>query len=175
MHLAIWHMHNITFFDQIKKMFHHILVPPSADIRGHWNHCKISIATCTESQIQVLQGFAYDYFSFYGFFSAVRKYELIESVCLDFRQDMLKALYPFYRNSRRGGMFINSCFAHCQTELQDTWFAVDSPRVHQKRLTISSILQTIAEAVGNWYFGRSRAKLIDCPYPCDNNCHNLIQ
>lgn len=119
--------------------FHHILVPPSADIRGHWNHCKISITACTESQIQVLQ---------------------------DFRQEMLKALYPFYRNSRRGGMFINSCFAHCQTELQDTWFAVDSPRIHQK---------TIAEAVGNWYFGRSRAKLIDCPYPCDNNCHNLIQ
>lgn len=45
---------------------------------------------------------------------------------------MLAALYIFYKNSRRGGMFINSCFAHCQSESQDTWYAADSPRVHNK-------------------------------------------
>ncbi|XP_031281075.1 pectin acetylesterase 9 [Pistacia vera] len=117
--------------------FHHILVPPSADLRGHWNHCKLNPAACNTNQIDVLQGF---------------------------RRDMLLALRLF-NYSRRGGMFINSCFAHCQSESQDTWFAVDSPRIHNK---------AIAEAVGDWYFGRRVTKEIDCAYPCDNSCHNLI-
>ncbi|OMO97823.1 Pectinacetylesterase [Corchorus olitorius] len=118
--------------------FHHSLVPPSADVHGHWNRCKLDPAACNASQIKVLQGM---------------------------RQDMITALYPFYKNSRRGGMFINSCFAHCQSESQDTWFAVDSPRIQNK---------TIAEAVGDWYFSRRVSKEIDCPYPCDTTCHNLI-
>ncbi|XP_074282197.1 pectin acetylesterase 9 [Silene latifolia] len=118
--------------------FHHILVPPSADLHGHWNHCKNNITVCTENQIEVLQ---------------------------DYRVEMLKAIYPFYKKSITGGMYINSCFAHCQSESQDTWFAVDSPKVHN---------QAIAEAVGNWYFERNVTKLIDCPYPCDTTCRNLI-
>lgn len=36
------------------------------------------------------------------------------------------------------------------------------------------LLQTIAEAVGDWYFGRRTTVEIDCAYPCDNTCHNLI-
>ncbi|CAK9163340.1 unnamed protein product [Ilex paraguariensis] len=118
--------------------FHHILVPPSADLVGHWNHCKLNPAACSTDQINILQGF---------------------------RNDMLTALGYFFENSGRGGMFINSCFAHCQSESQDTWFAADSPRVHNK---------TIAEAVGDWYFGRRVSKEIDCAYPCDTTCHNII-
>lgn len=34
--------------------------------------------------------------------------------------------------SKQNGLFINSCFAHCQTERQDTWFADDSPVVGNK-------------------------------------------
>ncbi|KAH6770881.1 Pectinacetylesterase family protein [Perilla frutescens var. hirtella] len=118
--------------------FHHILVPPAADPHGHWYHCKLSPKACNAVQIATLQGF--------------RKY-------------MLETLRPFYTNSTRGGMFINSCFAHCQSESQDTWFAPDSPRVHNK---------TISEAVGDWYFSRGISKEIDCAYPCDNTCHNQI-
>ncbi|XP_022887098.1 pectin acetylesterase 9 isoform X2 [Olea europaea var. sylvestris] len=118
--------------------FHHALVPPAADPHGHWYHCKLNPAACNAIQIYTLQGF--------------RKY-------------MLETLRFFLNSSRRGGMFINSCFAHCQSELQDTWFAPDSPRVNNK---------TIAQAVGDWYFGRNISKEIDCAYPCDNTCHNLI-
>ncbi|XP_020210009.1 pectin acetylesterase 9 [Cajanus cajan] len=118
--------------------FHNILVPPSADLRGYWNRCKLNPAACTPDQINTLQGF---------------------------RLDMLAALKPFNTNSRTGGMFINSCFAHCQSELQETWFAADSPRINKK---------TIAEAVGDWYFSRNTSKEIDCAYPCDSTCHNLI-
>ncbi|KAL4346948.1 hypothetical protein GQ457_17G025360 [Hibiscus cannabinus] len=118
--------------------FHHGLVPPSADLRGHWYHCKFNPAACDATQIDVLQGF---------------------------RRDMLSALDSFQNNSSSVGMFINSCFAHCQSESQDTWLAVDSPRIHDK---------TIAEAVGDWYFDRKITKEIDCPYPCDKTCQNII-
>ena len=44
----------------------------------------------------------------------------------DFRMEMLDDVKGFARDDQNG-LFINSCFAHCQTELQDTWFADDSP------------------------------------------------
>ncbi|XP_050139005.1 pectin acetylesterase 9-like [Malus sylvestris] len=118
--------------------FHHILVPPLADPRGHWNRCKLNPAECNPDQLNTLQ---------------------------EFRRDMIVAMGLFYKYSRRGGIFLNSCFAHCQSESQDTWFGDDSPRVHNK---------TIAEAVGDWYFSRRVTREIDCPYPCDTTCHNLI-
>ncbi|PKU80233.1 hypothetical protein MA16_Dca005764 [Dendrobium catenatum] len=115
----------------------HIFVPPSADPTGHWSRCKSDLASCSPSQISILQGF---------------------------RNEMLTALTTF-ESSRNEGMFINSCFAHCQSELQDSWYAENSPRIHNK---------TIAEAVGDWYFEREITKEVDCPYPCDHSCQNLI-
>uniref|UniRef100_A0A803M0A9 Pectin acetylesterase n=1 Tax=Chenopodium quinoa TaxID=63459 RepID=A0A803M0A9_CHEQI len=114
--------------------FYNVLVPSSADPGGVWNSCKKNLTTCTDSQIQTLQ---------------------------DFRLDMLNATNSFYKSSTSGGMFINSCFAHCQTQHQETWFAANSPRMQNK---------TIAEAVGDWYFERNETKLIDCPYPCGSTC-----
>jgi len=35
-------------------------------------------------------------------------------------------------------------------------------------------MQPIAVAVGDWYFDREVVKAIDCAYPCDNSCHNLV-
>uniref|UniRef100_J3N4P4 Pectin acetylesterase n=1 Tax=Oryza brachyantha TaxID=4533 RepID=J3N4P4_ORYBR len=87
-----------------------------------------------------------------------------ESISAGLRSAMLAALKPF-EDEQKIGMFINSCFAHCQSELQDTWFAPNSPRLHSK---------TIAELVGDWYFERGPDKQIDCAYPCDSTCHNLI-
>ncbi|KAG8092480.1 hypothetical protein GUJ93_ZPchr0012g19543 [Zizania palustris] len=117
--------------------FHHNFVPPSSDPRGQWRHCKLDPAACSASQTVTLQGL---------------------------RSAMLAALKPF-EDEQRVGMFINSCFAHCQSELQDTWFAANSPMLHNK---------TIAELVGDWYFERGPDKEIDCAYPCDSTCHNII-
>lgn len=44
---------------------------------------------------------------------------------------MLMAMRRF-STSKENGLFINSCFAHCQTERQDTWFADDSPVIGKK-------------------------------------------
>ncbi|XP_068645403.1 pectin acetylesterase 9-like [Aristolochia californica] len=117
--------------------FHHIFVPPSADPRGYWNHCKLDPAACTPFQLAILQ---------------VLRYKMLVALTIQ-------------RGSSTGGLYINSCFAHCQSELQDTWFAPDSPIMHNK---------TIAMAVGDWYLSRRVTKEIDCPFPCDKTCHNLI-
>lgn len=113
------------------------LAPSSADPHGTWKECRQNNAQCNSSQIQFLQ---------------------------DFRNQMLDAIKVF-SSSNQNGLFINSCFAHCQSERQDTWFADDSPRIGNKR---------IAQSVGDWYFDREDVKAVDCPYPCDNTCHNLV-
>ncbi|CAI0470122.1 unnamed protein product [Linum tenue] len=113
------------------------LAPPTADPHGDWDDCKKNHAECNATQINFFQ---------------------------DFRNQMLNAVKGF-STSKRNGLFLNSCFAHCQTERQDTWFADDSPVVDQK---------TIAQSVGDWYFDRMSVKAIDCPYPCDSSCHNLV-
>ncbi|OAY42467.1 pectin acetylesterase 12 [Manihot esculenta] len=113
------------------------LAPPTADPHGYWSECRKNHAKCSTSQIQFLQGF---------------------------RNQMLRAIRGFSM-SRQNGLFINSCFAHCQSERQDTWFADDSPVIGNKAIAI---------AVGDWYFDRAAVKAIDCAYPCDKTCHNLV-
>ncbi|GAU21580.1 hypothetical protein TSUD_35430 [Trifolium subterraneum] len=113
------------------------LAPPSDDPHGYWHDCRLNHAKCTGPQIQFLQGF---------------------------RNHMLNVVRGFSR-SNQNGLFINSCFAHCQSERQDTWFADNSPVIGNK---------AIALAVGDWYFNRAVCKDIDCPYPCDNTCHHLV-
>ncbi|KAJ7977763.1 Pectin acetylesterase [Quillaja saponaria] len=113
------------------------LAPPSADPHGLWNDCKSDHAHCNSSQIQFFQ---------------------------DFRNQMLNAVKDFSRSSQNG-LFINSCFAHCQSERQDTWFADDSPLLRNKPIALS---------VGDWFFDREGVKALDCAYPCDKTCHNLV-
>ncbi|XP_061354051.1 pectin acetylesterase 12-like [Gastrolobium bilobum] len=113
------------------------LAPPSADPLGSWSDCKSNHANCSSSQIHFLQ---------------------------DFRNQLLNDVKDFSMSSQTG-LFINSCFAHCQSERQETWFANDSPLIGNKPIAI---------AVGDWYFDREVVKAIDCAYPCDNTCHNLM-
>ncbi|TXG63179.1 hypothetical protein EZV62_010173 [Acer yangbiense] len=113
------------------------LAPSSADPLGQWKDCKADNTHCNSSQIQFLQ---------------------------DFRNEMLNTIKVF-SESDQNGLFINSCFAHCQSERQDTWFANDSPVIGN---------ESVAKSVGDWYFDRVAVKTIDCPYPCDNTCHNLV-
>ncbi|KAK9106922.1 hypothetical protein Syun_022933 [Stephania yunnanensis] len=34
--------------------------------------------------------------------------------------------------------------------------------------------ESVALSVGDWFFDRVGVSAIDCPYPCDNTCHNLV-
>nr|VDD29961.1 unnamed protein product [Brassica oleracea] len=114
------------------------LAPKSADPSGSWHDCRLDYTKCNSTQIQFLQGF---------------------------RTRMVNLIKGFAKPSKNG-VFLNSCFAHCQTERHDTWYSQNSPAVNKKARKIF--------AVGDWYFERGGAKLIDCAYPCDKTCHNLV-
>ncbi|KAI7997710.1 Pectin acetylesterase 5 [Camellia lanceoleosa] len=114
----------------------HIFVPDESDPHGSWFKCKLNIDNCNPSQMEVLHGY---------------------------RHSLLKVLSEFQQN-KEGGMFINSCYVHCQTWMTETWHSSNSPRINKK---------TIAESVGDWFFNRQVAKQIDCPYPCNPTCYNL--
>ncbi|KAJ7943970.1 Pectin acetylesterase [Quillaja saponaria] len=114
-----------------------ILAPGVADPHGTWHSCKLDIEKCSPSQLTTMQ---------------------------DFRLQFLRALNVADISSPKG-MFIDSCYAHCQTETQETWLRSDSPVLAKT---------TIAKAVGDWYFDRAPFQKIDCPYPCNPTCHNRI-
>ncbi|XP_034594420.1 pectin acetylesterase 5 isoform X2 [Setaria viridis] len=99
-----------------------------------WSNCRDNIGNCSSKQIDVLHGF---------------RRKLIHE---------LKAA----EGKREWGLFIDSCFTHCQTQWNGSWHSPTSPRLDNK---------TIAEAVGDWYFGRRKGvKQIDCKYPCNPTC-----
>ncbi|KAJ4832051.1 hypothetical protein Tsubulata_009174 [Turnera subulata] len=76
-----------------------ILAPGVADPRGSWNSCKLNINKCSTVQLKIIQ---------------------------DFRLQFLASLFRSSNSSSRG-LYIDSCFAHCQTETQETWLFSDSP------------------------------------------------
>uniref|UniRef100_A0A453CU98 Pectin acetylesterase n=3 Tax=Aegilops tauschii subsp. strangulata TaxID=200361 RepID=A0A453CU98_AEGTS len=110
-----------------------ILVPSAADKKKEWAKCKVDIKGCSSSQLVTLQ---------------------------HFRDEFLSAL-PKPEQSPKIGMFIDSCFAHCQSGAQDSWNADGSPSIQKMR---------IGKAVGDWYFDRAVSQRVDCPYPCNQSC-----
>ncbi|KAK2636689.1 hypothetical protein Ddye_031481 [Dipteronia dyeriana] len=113
------------------------LVPGVADPHGTWDSCKLDIYNCSTSQLQIMQSF---------------------------RLQFLNAVSGLGSSTSRG-LFVNSCYSHCQTGMQETWLGADSPMLGNS---------TIAKAVGDWYYDRSAFQKIDCPYPCNPTCHNNI-
>uniref|UniRef100_A0A0D9WBZ3 Pectin acetylesterase n=1 Tax=Leersia perrieri TaxID=77586 RepID=A0A0D9WBZ3_9ORYZ len=143
----------------------HVLSPEASDPQRSWLECRLDISKCDSNQLEILQGF--------------RK-EL---------HDALSAL----KHKGDWGFFINSCFIHCQSLNSLTWHSPSSPKVNNKmkvsistksswftysifcsRYNFKSAEQTIAEAVGDWFFDRREVKEIDCEYPCNPTCHNLV-
>lgn len=114
-----------------------ILAPGVADPHGTWNNCKADITKCSSSQLHTIIGY---------------------------RTEFLNIFNGLGGSSSRG-YFINSCYAHCQTETQETWFANDSPKLSNK---------TIAKAAGDWFYDRSPFQKTDCAFPCDKTCHNRV-
>ncbi|KAJ8754359.1 hypothetical protein K2173_002810 [Erythroxylum novogranatense] len=114
-----------------------ILAPGVDDPNGSWSACKFDISNCSPIQLHTMQ---------------------------DFRLRFLHALYRS-ANSSAGGLYIDSCFAHCQTETQETWFMADSPMLRKTK---------IAKAVGDWFYDRTSFQQIDCPYPCNPTCLNRV-
>ncbi|XP_027350367.1 pectin acetylesterase 5-like isoform X1 [Abrus precatorius] len=113
-----------------------ILVPHGSDPHGLWKRCRLNIHSCNANMVDKLDRF---------------------------RGSLLKAVNEF-RQQKQIGMFINSCFIHCQTEKEVTWHSPNSPKINDK---------TIAESVADWFFDREVVKRVDCSYPCNPTCYNM--
>ncbi|KAK3429686.1 hypothetical protein EUGRSUZ_E01170 [Eucalyptus grandis] len=84
-----------------------ILAPGVADRHGTWRSCKLDIKKCSPNQLKIMQ---------------------------DFRLEFLRALSAVGTSPSRG-MFIDSCYAHCQAGTQETWLRNDSPVVAKTVMT----------------------------------------
>jgi len=103
-----------------------------------WSSCKADIRNCSSTQMDILHGF---------------------------RKKLVSEL-KVAEDKRDWGLFIDSCFTHCQSPFRISWISRISPRLGNK---------TIAEAVGDWYFGRrEEVKYIDCKYPCNPTCSSRL-
>ncbi|PWZ15007.1 Pectin acetylesterase 9 [Zea mays] len=104
---SFWHLDQVASNNsglEIFGQFHHILASPSFDPGDHWSRCKSDPGGCSATQIATLQGL---------------------------RSGMLTSLRQS-ESKPKARVFINSCFAHCQSELQDTWFTPNSPSIDNK-------------------------------------------
>ncbi|KAK8454561.1 hypothetical protein SEVIR_5G475800v4 [Setaria viridis] len=115
----------------------HVLSPQGSDPQNLWRNCRMDITKCSSKQLEVLQGF---------------------------RKALLDAIDEF-KTRREWGMFIDSCFIHCQSMKAITWHSPLAARINNK---------TAAEAVGDWFFDRREVKEIDCEYPCNPTCYNAV-
>ncbi|XP_078162680.1 pectin acetylesterase 11-like isoform X2 [Carex rostrata] len=115
-----------------------ILAPNTADPKKAWSECKLNIKKCTSTQLVTVQ---------------------------DYRTEFLNAI-PRMGNTSSTGMFIDSCYAHCQSGSQLTWISDGSPSIQKT---------TIGKAVGDWFYDRKVVRLIDCTYPCNPTCKDLVE
>ncbi|KAJ0491053.1 putative pectinacetylesterase/NOTUM [Helianthus annuus] len=74
-----------------------------ADRKGTWRDCKLHITKCSSAQLNIMQGSLLSLS-----IPLAHKMDV-----LGYRQEFLKALTGF-DNSPSRGMFINSCYSHCQ-------------------------------------------------------------
>ncbi|KAG8054387.1 hypothetical protein GUJ93_ZPchr0001g30454 [Zizania palustris] len=115
-----------------------VLVPTGSYPANSWSSCKADIRNCSPTQSQVLNGF---------------RNKLVDDV-------------EVVTDKKGWGLFIDSCFTHCQTPYNISWNSPASPVLGNK---------TVAQAVGDWYFERSQqVKEIDCEYPCNPTCSSQL-
>ncbi|CAO2172358.1 unnamed protein product [Urochloa humidicola] len=115
-----------------------VLAPNGSYPGQAWSRCKANIRNCSSTQIDVLH---------------------------EFKNKLVSEL-KIAEDNKNWGLFIDSCFTHCQIPFNISWHSPISPRLGDK---------TIAEAVGDWYFGtRQDVKQIDREYPCNPTCSSRL-
>lgn len=117
------------------------LAPNRADPSGAWRACKSNHSACNASQMKFLQGSilathlcAHLCIRVPNNYPNVMKcYDKSLPTSADFRDQMVASVKDF-SGSKKNGLFINSCFAHCQSELPGTWNnpAGGSPAIQNK-------------------------------------------
>ncbi|KAK1430794.1 hypothetical protein QVD17_13808 [Tagetes erecta] len=103
-----------------------------SDPNGKFTKCKKDLNECSTTQLKRLQ---------------------------DFRSDFLGTVSSVIKSSAEG-MFINTCYAHCQID-KATWFAKATSKLDDK---------TIAEAVGDWFYDKNKFQKIDTEHVDPHYC-----
>ncbi|KAF2316095.1 hypothetical protein GH714_040996 [Hevea brasiliensis] len=111
-----------------------VLAPSAVDSKGTWKSCKLDLKKCSAAQLKTVH---------------------------NFRLQFLNALSIGAGSKPSNGLFINSCYAHCQSGSAATWLADKSPVLGNTK---------IGKAVGDWFYDRAKFQKIDCPYPCNPTC-----
>ncbi|GKV10526.1 hypothetical protein SLEP1_g21875 [Rubroshorea leprosula] len=113
-----------------------ILAPSAADSKKEWKNCKLDFKKCSAPQLKIIQ---------------------------DYRTLFVSTITKAAGSSPARGMWIDSCYAHCQSGRQVTWSSDSSTLVAKTK---------IASAVGDWFHERGVVRKIDCPYPCNPTCQS---
>ncbi|KAJ0779716.1 putative pectinacetylesterase/NOTUM [Helianthus annuus] len=64
-------------------------------------------------------------------------------------------------NATSRGLFINSCYSHCQTGFQASWLGAAASKLDNK---------AIAEVVSDWFYERNTTQLIDHQHIMPQQC-----
>ncbi|KAJ0559959.1 putative pectinacetylesterase/NOTUM [Helianthus annuus] len=144
-----------------------ILAPEEADRYDSWSACKLNTSNCSRTQLMKL----------YGHYSK----RTLNALCIvhpnidraskilvffsDFRSDFIKALRSGMGrskfNSTSRGLFINSCYSHCQTGFQASWLGAAASKLDN---------MAIAEVVSDWFYERNTTQLIDHQHIMPQQC-----
>ncbi|KAK9077771.1 hypothetical protein SSX86_006109 [Deinandra increscens subsp. villosa] len=112
-----------------------ILASNETDPNGEFNNCKMDLDECSATQLKRLE---------------------------DFRMEFLGAVSAV-ANSSTNGMFINTCYTHCETD-HPIWFENPTSKLDDK---------TMAEAVNDWFYDKAKFQKIDTenvdPHYCYDN------
>lgn len=113
-----------------------ILAPTSADSKKEWKNCKLDFKKCSAAQMKTIQ---------------------------DYRSIFVSVVTKAAGTSPARGMWIDSCYAHCQSGRLLTWSSDTSTQVANTK---------IVKAVSDWYNGRGLVRKIDSPYPSNPTCQS---
>nr|XP_043630362.1 pectin acetylesterase 8-like [Erigeron canadensis] len=113
---------------------YNILTSYEADPNGDFTKCKTNLNECSTSQLNRLDVF---------------------------RSDFLKSVSASGNNASNG-MFINTCYTHCQSETQSSWLENPASRVLDDK--------TISEGVGDWFYDKSEVRKIDAEHVLPHYC-----
>ncbi|KAL8138824.1 hypothetical protein V2J09_004825, partial [Rumex salicifolius] len=123
-----------------------VLAPVVADPRGDWSDCKLDIKNCSPSQLKMLQKHVRFPIGVLVSSDQARQVSV---------QRLVRKLVLCPLSNRITGDLV-------QIRLSKT---------DQYGIPYSD---TIAKAVGDWFYDRIPFQHIDCPYPCDRTCHNRV-
>jgi len=128
-------------YDSYCKLFdlplqvEHVLSPEGSDPQNLWQNCRTDITKCSSKQLEVLQGCSgilcgsYVYLSHLNLHLATHYTE--DKKFSGFRKALLDAINEF-KKRRDWGMFIDSCFIHCQSMKALAWHSPSAARINNK-------------------------------------------